>query len=1338
MRNRWTWSDLAPQIRCGCLATLITAATTTVSAQTFPEIAYETNLSSQGISMERFKSGPDSINRFNGALCLEIPLGRDYPVGGRLSYRLRLRYSSRVWRFDEALGVVAAQPKPSNAGLGWNLSFGELLPVSAPSNSTGKWVYVDVHGQVNRFYPTLHPGETPTPNVFFSRRSNYLRLKVVSPSVTTIEYPEGEILQFTEDAGIWRLTERRDVYGNAIFYDYSDPDSWVIRDDHGRVQQILLRDDPAGSPNRIVDKVTLASFGGTVATYDFTYATANVKRPAIDNSPATPAEIQVPVLTSVSRPDGSSYRFEVHTGPDLLPSGLLSSVVSPMGGKIAYQYQTYSFPYVENMVYGADCAGVAQRTIFGFEGQYGTRPTIGTWTFSTELDRLRPSAPDPEQPRILTTRITDPLEHAREHFFSVYVSGGPQLDPRGSQLFERAAYGLPFISALGGLSSEVYDDEANRMRSVYVDYEWDSDAGDFDTNPRERFRKLTYRDDGSKSILTERSDFDQLGHYRTVKTSDSFGDGTPSRLVFTDYHDITPSASDPWVLGIYSTRRITQGTESKETQFCFDSKGTIKRKRVLAGSTPGINDFVKAYVCDARGNLTQILSFGGDTQATDTNPNLCDADLPSTPQFVEFMNYQYGSVSARGWLTESGEVFKEDYAATIDRNTGYPVSTEKGDGFVWTHTYDKMGGVAALSPPMGFGGNQVFTATLATDGTGAILRNHTNEANGTILAEEETFLGPFGRVVRQRRKASSGWSTESTSYDAAGNVVQRRDRSGAVTQLLHHDPFGRPGVVRPPEGTVHDQTYTYTGDRIKTRTCSIGKGWNESTNSIVEHQRTVTTTCDRYQQILEETIQDDDGESRTSTFVHNLAGRILHTTITDGRDTYTKTVDSVVDGRGLLVISENGEAHSGYNALGLPTVLDYGYGQIERVYDRAGRLYEQREKTTSQLLTRNVYKHSSSPGDYSRGKLWKTMRINRDIPHLPNGHVMVTDVFTYGGEGGRASERHTTVTAGHDESHPLHTFKVSQSYNGLGQIVEVHHPERVDTFANGFFESTLPTRTLHLPHELGRLTSVTATGTDLTGNAFQEEWIQEVEYTASGMVTRRTAANGWLEETTPDPTNGNRIQRVRITHPEEGNFYDSGLAEYDGKGKLVKLGAHRKVRESHYSLDVPEPGGDSQGGSSPPGGIVYDIFGKVQQRTYTVPNRFWPSTDVVVEINIYGPGNRRVWARPVNDYDLSSYQTSKDFWYFTDLNGNRILRCQGLSSYDGELGLRFEEAVMEGIRTFGVPVSWIVVEGRTLGTSDNLGGPFGSRLKFSHHGFHGNVHAWSDGSGNITENRGAF
>lgn len=105
----------------------------------------------------------DHVDLFSGSLRITIPIGQEYPVDGALSYGLTLVYNSSVFSYhpipEDGGEVSEAVPNPlSNAGLGWMVTFGRLIPPDTDvlNEDLDHWLYVAPDGGQHMLYDTLH------------------------------------------------------------------------------------------------------------------------------------------------------------------------------------------------------------------------------------------------------------------------------------------------------------------------------------------------------------------------------------------------------------------------------------------------------------------------------------------------------------------------------------------------------------------------------------------------------------------------------------------------------------------------------------------------------------------------------------------------------------------------------------------------------------------------------------------------------------------------------------------------------------------------------------------------------------------------------------------------------------------------------------------------------------------------------------------------------------------------------------------------------------------------------------------------------------------------------
>ncbi|MEM8932962.1 MAG: hypothetical protein AAGE94_17385, partial [Acidobacteriota bacterium] len=827
-------------------------------ADEFAEFVAASNLSPQGPVMESFAAGDDAVHLRNGALTYRIPLGQRYAVGADFSYQLQLGYTSNVWRFDTTGSTVATEPGPAfDSGLGWSLGFGRLLAPASVENPTSFWVLESGEGRRTRFYSTLRETDTADSNVFYSRNSTYLRLKI-DGSTATIEAGDGHVDSFASGTnGVWELTSRADIFGNSVQIDRTQAMQWSLTDSHGRVQTIVFRTDPSGHYAKLVDRVEVTAFGGTTATYQLAYSTATVDRPPQDDDPATAAQVTIPVLDSVTRPDGTVFAMTYAAAAgSVADDGRLTSIVLPAGGEIHYTWQDVALPYLAGALHAADVVGVATRETYfpssGLQGG-GSKQLVGQWTFTHSLDLAR-TLGAVDQPRELTSEVLYPDSHRRATKFSVYVSGNAANNMSPSLDFEKEDYGLPFT--MNGVSAQyptfrpgrlIYRADGTLLRVQRVAYERSACTGCYDVNPRRRGRQEAFLDKSNYTETFLQLDWNGLGHYRQHDSWDSLATA-PGRSTIIDYSGAMPAATSPWILGTFSSHKTTSNGVTRVRQSCIDPlTGLVERERRLALVNPTARDLISVHSYDASGNRVGTDYYGGDVQSVGGGV-LCALTLPTAEQYASYTTYQYGAVAETGWLKPNGNVFLRTSSAAIDLSTGAASSTTGINDFTETLTYDAMARPTAVVPPAGHGGGSTIVYTpadlTASPVTQATKTVTTTDSTGATVAATRTTFDAFGRTVKTEQQVNGGWEAKSYLFDALGRKVQRLTADGKVVKKLDFDPFGRPAIVRPPEGSVHDRVLTYAG-RDVTDTAVIGKAWDAITQSVISTTRTTTTRKDR-------------------------------------------------------------------------------------------------------------------------------------------------------------------------------------------------------------------------------------------------------------------------------------------------------------------------------------------------------------------------------------------------------------------------------------------------------------------------------------------------------------
>lgn len=332
----------------GAVSVLCCLLLAALPATTSANVTREASASARGFDAKSAHAVAeiDSVNLFTGALNVSIPIGEPISAGPALKLQLHLIYNSNAWEFLQGTGYpepvspetpvdsmtgVFAYPAPDlNAGLGWKVSVGELVPPGAaivgdvllePRTANSHfWTFIGPDGAKHEFFSTLHAG-TDTPamsisdaDVQYSRDGTYLRMRKVSSSVRVVELPDGTIFQFACGA----------VPDGFADYWYSETDPKRDRCWHlERVYDLRGGNDDTGLPRNRID-FTYRSEGGnryvrslSVRRDDDSLHTVNLRfqrnpaldgqgsvRPVFRDAAGWITAIEFPALSSYDAPQG--------------------------------------------------------------------------------------------------------------------------------------------------------------------------------------------------------------------------------------------------------------------------------------------------------------------------------------------------------------------------------------------------------------------------------------------------------------------------------------------------------------------------------------------------------------------------------------------------------------------------------------------------------------------------------------------------------------------------------------------------------------------------------------------------------------------------------------------------------------------------------------------------------------------------------------------------------------------------------------------------------------------------------------------------------------------------
>jgi RHS repeat-associated protein len=866
----------------------------------------------------------DHINLFNGNLVVAIPLGQSYPVGPDLSFSLSLVYNSNQWHYDTgAGGTTVGDPQmtwpvpdiPFNAGLGWQVTLGQLYGPSKLGNDQIYTEYVGPDGAHHPFFDTLHAGDTATPGVQYTRDGSYLRKTSIPTGGDTIEFPDGQIHTFNADGKPILLADR---FGNGIMIDYDNPinpatgqpscgttasSCWVITDTVRRqagdttgrrhvVYFKLLTNSP-----ETVDRIELMGFRGMESpaqgpnVIQFVYGTPgaetyNVLKPCPNSLATDPAMVSVrmPLLQQVVLSDNSHWDMSGYILPtpqvgQCGVAGVFQTLGVPTGGQISWTYGIWRLPGSQRV---SGSLGVKTRSAGG-----------GTWhydqTFFSEIPPAQGSYPTTSQ-----TTVTDPLGNQTVNYFSVYGRRGQGTPPNfdlcvngdPQNCWQRAEYGLPVRHSVALTSGSNYffltrqvipAGTTSAVRESYSAYEHDvlDDAWAVyeiqktSLNHRVVRERTLFLDDcavGSAGSCTQsrfadtlRSTFDGLGHYKQTTTDGNFN-GSNARTDYVDYNSCSlhgcsrgvPNPSEAWLLGTFDYRQSSGDGTSTYAAYSFNGgTGFLNNHSVHLSGTSGSG---------AGDVTTTYLTDGQGFVAAEIHSG---GDTGQTSTVNHF--HLCGALTRSTYV---GATFNsEDY--TIDCASGLVRESRDTAGIKTVFNYDPMGRLTGElrdnEATKSYGYVLPTTTHYAAPHISTSLQDPSTQA---VFAETEVDFDGLGRPIEHRKLRGGQWDRQQTVYDIAGNVIKQStwysgQAGGPVGWTVFDglDAFGRATAVYAPDyqaSPLHGKTtLSYSGVGVKTQTTYVGRRRNTS-GGVIEDPTTTSWQYDRFGRLAQVTEPSAD------------------------------------------------------------------------------------------------------------------------------------------------------------------------------------------------------------------------------------------------------------------------------------------------------------------------------------------------------------------------------------------------------------------------------------------------------------------------------------------------
>jgi YD repeat-containing protein len=618
----------------------------------------------------------DHVNNFNGNLVLTVPVGSTYRVRGQLTYGLALVYNSNVWDLIVHNGGTnpsyeTVPNRRSNAGMGWQLTLGRLLPPSDPTNETNQsslqWVFESPDGASHVMYSS-DAGSTG-----YSHDGAYLRMRTAGMQ-RFVDWADGRVLTFTDhsanhDGSDWRLDQISDPFGNAVTIDYSAPagyaDLWTIGDSEGRTHKIYFIDATGTThTQRLVDHVELMTAAGSTATYGFDYTTRTIARSPKDSTNAgfPGSAVSAVLLRHVWLPDATtgaagttSFGMQTPgaTGTDPDPyynvsgdyTGMIRGLQLPTRGWIEWDYTGITFP-----AGSADSRarthtyGVMQRRLYD-----RSHALVGTWDYTRAIgNRSSCVIQDPNVcrvascpsggPRQLVAIVTAPpydgtMRLSAVTYYSVFASGGDQCP--NQEGWDDSEYSAPLTRAVVDsdrfLSSEMRDGVdlsqvstvdgrltlGTLLRSEYVTYESDSAVSPgpaWENNRRANSSRTNFDDDPNCQQAAcyksaDSSSWDGHGHYRQTSLRSNFPQSA-HRTTFTNFYGAAP-ANNAWIWNTFSEQCAHDDASATAVQVtdCSTLGGAITKANFDRTTGALLGRHILAGASSATNDLLSVFTY---------------------------------------------------------------------------------------------------------------------------------------------------------------------------------------------------------------------------------------------------------------------------------------------------------------------------------------------------------------------------------------------------------------------------------------------------------------------------------------------------------------------------------------------------------------------------------------------------------------------------------------------------------------------------------------------------------------------------------------------------------
>jgi RHS repeat-associated protein len=1178
--------------------------------------------------------GIDSVNAFNGNVIVNIPLGLQYPVTSSFSYGFKLTYNSKVWDyrqvddyFNFSGSFMWANPnRRSNAGVGWRLSLGRLLPPSDPMSDyvegSGGWVYEGPSGDEHAFSNLIQDGADT-----YTIDGSHLRMRTITSTSRVVDFPDGQQHLFVYEENAWRLRSIFGQFGNQVSCTYTYVTNvagapagrvgvWKVMDTHGRQHTITfeylnaLRDSV--DRGMVVKTIDLAGVGGAMR-YELQYEVPLVAFGIYHNVPAwypgapSGTTTPFPLLKTITLPDQTTYTFnykETFDGAGW-SQGLLTSFTLPTRGTIAYTYQLYSLPSEDPCIQTGPpntSPGVHLRTVNGDTWKYV--PTLGPHAemlpasnlrYDCDGNELDTERTPPVWPRHWArTSIVSPADpasaHTRtDHYFNVFAAY--DFDLYGDPLQGGGLYGHPTTAGWSGLDSAQLappadasgvDSSAAHMaggETLYLSEQtWggcnasgDCSDGELLRSTYRRFTNVVGEFFVERVLLRERTLFhDDMGCEDDepcfVETAHSEYDGAGHFL------QTETTSNFPGIAGSMARTEYRTWTKAALRQAGKWLLNTFTEKSRTVDSETGRS----TYCFDDSGRLTRTRVFAGSGRGAN--------DLVT--------EFSYDGANLTDEKSYGGDLQPVDVESAALCTMLLPAKPQYWTRYSWTGGYGVLRTAQAIDPDSG-AALPFESLDYTSDASGLVVTSRTPDDLATSYGYKRwgalEMISPPGEAAttylytpatstanaKVTATTAAGTAAEVSTayaYDAVGRHV-RTERTlpgaGCSEQVVTYDALGRKrteSVWKTCGGTGGSTTYAYDSFGRPTKvTTPDGK----SSSLAYTGARFVTRTS-------------EVGAKNVSTREeYDVLGRLVNVTENAGADYGEVTTAYTYDvGDRLTSVTMPGDDGATqtrlftYDNRGFllseqhPELGAGGNGTTNYTYDARGHV---RTRATGSFgLTM----------DYDDAERLTSVRETGTQRELK---TFVYDTFgqctgtTCYGKLAAAARYHYDANLGDPATHQLAVTETYQYNAATGR--PSRRDQTVGTIAGRFtgrtFFHTQTYDTLGNPLATAYPCPVIDGGCDFAQREFSVtngyakgtltsvgSYATAITYQPSGIIDAITHGGGTLETWTADPHKMPRPRSITLKNSANTTLWNTGDYGYDGSGNITRIG------NATYGYDV--------------------------------------------------------------------------------------------------------------------------------------------------------------------------